>query len=294
MSGRWTQRREAVRKILKSNNCINPGSVYDPISGRIAQELGYDVGIIGGSTISLAVLGAPDLIVLTLTEFADQVKRISRACDLPLLVDADHGYGNALNVMRTVDELEMAGVAALSIEDTILPKQFDSREKAQLIDLEEGVGKMRAALAARKDTDLVICGRTSAPALSSVDDACARIKAYETVGVDAIFLVGVKTRKQLDQLADVVSIPLILGSTPPEIADLSYLTSRNVRISLQGHRPFAASVLALYEALSALKSGTAPADLQNIAPGDMMDRLTRKSDYTTAIQKFLSRLDETI
>ena len=292
MSGRWTQRRQAVRTILNGNKCINPGSVFDPISGRIAQELGYEVGIIGGSTISLAVLGAPDLIVLTLTEFADQVKRISRACDLPLLVDADHGYGNALNVMRTVDELEMAGVAALSIEDTVLPKQFDADSKAKLIDREEGVGKMRAAIAARRDADLVICGRTSAPALTSVDDACARIRAYESVGVDAIFLVGVKTREQLDQLAEAVSIPLILGSTPPEIADLSYLTSRNVRISLQGHRPFAAGVQALYEALSALKSGTAPADLQNVAPPEMMDRLTRKSEYMAALQKFLSRLDD--
>src|SRR6266404_5233103 len=96
-----------------------------------------------GSTASLTVLGAPDLIVLTLSEFAGQAYRINRAGGLPLLVDADHGYGNALNVKRTVEELETAGVAALSIEDTVLPTPFGAVGKTSLISLEEGVGKMR-------------------------------------------------------------------------------------------------------------------------------------------------------
>ena len=115
-----------------------------------------------GSVASLAVLGDPDLIVLTLSEFAEQAYRIGRAAELPLLVDADHGYGNALNVMRTVEELENAGVAALSIEDTALPRGYGPSDAAQLISLEEGVGKMKAALAGRQDPALCIAGRTSA------------------------------------------------------------------------------------------------------------------------------------
>src|SRR5439155_18065278 len=106
-------------------------------------------------------LGAPDLILLTLSEFAEQAYRINRAFDLPLLVDADHGYGNALNVMRTVHELETAGVAALTIEDTLLPRPFGPAGRA-LTSIEEGVGKIRAALAARQDPDLSIVGRTTA------------------------------------------------------------------------------------------------------------------------------------
>src|SRR6516164_8958879 len=109
----WTNRRERFRAVLAGHQCIHPGSVFDPISARIAEELGFEVGMFAGSIASFTVLGAPDLIVLTLSEFAEQAYRINRAGKLPLLVDADHGYGNALNVMRTVQELETAGVAAM-------------------------------------------------------------------------------------------------------------------------------------------------------------------------------------
>src|ERR1700750_99388 len=111
----WTDRRDRLRAIVAGARCIHPGSVHDPISARIAEDLGFEVGMFAGSVASLAVLGAPDLIVLTLSEFAGQAYRINRAGNLALLVDADHGYGNALNAKRTVEELETAGVAALSL-----------------------------------------------------------------------------------------------------------------------------------------------------------------------------------
>ena len=126
-----------------------------------------------GSIASFTVLGAPDLIVLTLGEFAEQAYRINRAGKLPLLVDADHGYGNALNVMRTVQELETAGVAAMCIEDTLLPKAYGEK-KPSLISLEEGIGKMRAAVAAREDPSFVIVGRTSAAAIAGTEDVLRR------------------------------------------------------------------------------------------------------------------------
>jgi carboxyvinyl-carboxyphosphonate phosphorylmutase len=104
-------RRQKLRAVFAGDTCIHPGSVYDPISARVAEDLGFEAGMFAGSVASLTVLGAPDLIVLTLSEFADQAHRICRAGELPLIVDADHGYGNALNVRRTVEELETAGVA---------------------------------------------------------------------------------------------------------------------------------------------------------------------------------------
>src|SRR5438067_8500287 len=151
----WTARRERFRAILSGDRCVYPGSVFDPISARIAEDLGFEIGMFAGSVGSLAVLGAPDLIVLTLTEFAQQAYRINRAGNLPLLVDADHGYGNALSVKRTVEELETAGVAALTIEDTLLPTPYGASETT-LIPIAEGVGKMRAALAGRQDPRLVV------------------------------------------------------------------------------------------------------------------------------------------
>src|ERR1700761_4582447 len=153
----WTDRRERYRAVFAGKDCIHPGSVFDAISARIAEELGFEIGMFAGSIGSFSVLGNPDLILLTLTEFADQAYRINRAGKLPLMVDADHGYGNALNVMRTVQELETAGVAALMIEDTVLPRAFGER-KPTVISLEEGVGKMRAALAAREERALTIIG----------------------------------------------------------------------------------------------------------------------------------------
>src|SRR3954453_1580038 len=161
----WTDRREGFRAVLAGDRCVHPGSVFDPISARIAEELGFEIGMLDGSIASFTQLGAPDLIVLTLTEFAAQAYRINRAGKLPLMVDADHGYGNALNVMRTVQELETAGVAALMIEDTLLPRAFGEK-KPSTISLEEGVGKMKAALAAREDKALTIIGRTSALAIN--------------------------------------------------------------------------------------------------------------------------------
>src|ERR1700741_3048345 len=181
----WTDRRRRFRAILKGDRCYHPASVFDPLSARIAEDLGFEVGMFAGSTASLTVLGAPDLIVLTLSEFAGQAYRINRAGNLSLLVDADHGYGNALNAKRTVEELETAGVAGMSIEDTELPTPFGTT-KPRLTSIAEGVGKMKAALAGRQDPLLAIAGRTSAIQITGIDDAIARGRAYEAAGVDAL------------------------------------------------------------------------------------------------------------
>lgn len=282
----WTDRRERYRALIAGKGCIHPGSVHDAISARIAEELGFEIGMFAGSIASFAVLGAPDLIVLTLTEFAEQAYRINRAGKLPLMVDADHGYGNALNVMRTVQELETAGVAALMVEDTLLPRAYGEK-KPSLISLDEGVGKMRAALAAREDKSMVIIGRTSAPSISGLVDGITRLKAYQDAGVDALFIAGGLTRHDLDSIAEEIRIPLMLGGVPADLLDKPYLASRGVRVALQGHQPFSASVQAIYNTMKALREGTNPSQLHGIASADMMARVTRAGDYKTWTQKFL-------
>jgi len=284
---RWSERRTRFRALFAGDRCVHPGSVFDPISARITEELGFEAGMFAGSVASLTVLGAPDLIVLTLSEFAEQAYRINRAGELPLMVDAAHGYGNALNVTRTVEELEAAGVAGLSIEDTLLPQPFGSLDKAQLISVEEGAGKMRAALAGRRDPKLLIAGRTSAVSMTGVDDAMRRIAAYEAAGVDAIFLIGVKTKEQLQALRGAVKLPFILGGAGPEIANLPYLSGMGVRLCLQSHAPFMAAVQAVYDTLKALRDGTPPKELQGVATPDTMKRLTRAPDYRAWTEDFL-------
>jgi carboxyvinyl-carboxyphosphonate phosphorylmutase len=268
-----------LRAILSGSACIRPGSVYDAISIRIAEDLGFEVGMFGGSVASLAVLGDPDITLITLTELAEQMRRMSRASSLPVIVDADHGYGNALNVRRTVQELEAAGAAGLTIEDTLLPQAFGVSEP-QLIPVEEGVGKMRAALDARSDPSLVVMGRTGTrgggPSAASLEDCVARAKAYEATGVDALFFTGLKTRAELEAISTVTRLPIVLGNPQGELNDQPFLISQRVRIALQGHAPFAAATQAVYETLKALRDGTAAKDLKGVASSELMGRVTRE------------------
>lgn len=282
----WTDRRTRFRDVLNGNRCVHPGSVYDAISARIAEDLGFELGMFAGSVASLTVLGAPDLIVLTLSEFAQQAYRINRAGKLPLMVDADHGYGNALNVKRTVEELETAGIGGMSIEDTELPTPFGTT-RPRLTTIAEGVGKMKAALAGRQDPLLAIAGRTSAIQITGLDDAIARGRAYEAAGVDALFFVGIKTRAELDAISAATTLPLIMGGVSGELADKDYLSARRVRIALQGHQPFAAAVKATYETLKALREGVPPGKLQGVADAELMKKVTRETDYTRWTKEFL-------
>ena len=285
---RFDNRRKKFRSILNGDRCVYPGSVFDPISSRIAEDIGFEVGMFAGSIASFTVLGAPDVIVLTLSEFAQQAQRINRSSELPLMVDADHGYGNALNVKRTVEELEMAGVSGMSIEDTELPQPFGSVGHTKLLSISEGVGKMKAALDGRQDPNLVIAGRTSAPGVTNIEDALERAMAYEKVGVDAIFLVGVKTKEQLEKISNVISIPIILGGGgSSDMMDLDYLSAKNVRICLQGHQPFSAAVKAIYDTMKALREGTPPDELQGIASAELMEKVTNKNDYENMFDKYL-------
>jgi carboxyvinyl-carboxyphosphonate phosphorylmutase len=279
-------RREALRAILSGSSCIHPGSVYDATSIRIAEDLGFQVGMFGGSVASLAVLGDPDITLITLTELTEQMRRMSRAASLPVLVDADHGYGNALNVRRTVQELEAAGAAGLTIEDTLLPQTF-GEAKAQLIPLQEGVGKMKAALDGRGDSSLVVIGRTGAASITSLDDAIRRAQAYEAAGVDALFFTGVKNRAELEAIASSTKLPIVLGGTPEDMSALDYLSTQRVRIALQGHAPFAAATQAVYETLKALRDGASPKSLKGLPPSELTSRVTREADMKKRSAEFL-------
>jgi carboxyvinyl-carboxyphosphonate phosphorylmutase len=283
----WTERRERLRAIVNGERCVYPASVYDGISARIAADIGFEAMMFAGSVGSFSVIAAPDICVLTLTEFAQQAYRINRAGSLPLCVDADHGYGNAMSVKRTVEELETAGVSALTIEDTLLPTAFGG-EEGQLLSIEEGVGKMRAALAGRQDPRLMVVGRTSAIGITGVEDTIKRLKAYEAVGVDMLFMAGLKNREQLDAVASAVGKPLFLGSVPEDMMDLDYLSARKVRVCLQGHHQFWAGVQGVYNTLKALRDGTRPSELKNVASADMQKKLLRQADYTKWSKEFLN------
>jgi oxaloacetate decarboxylase len=283
-----TEQRKRLRAVFAGAKCLSPASVYDALSARVAESVGYELGMLAGSVASNTTLAAPDLIVLTLTEFADQIRRIMRASRLSLIVDADHGYGNALNVMRTVEELEHAGVSGMSIEDTALPTRFGQAEGAdELITTAEMVGKLKAAVAARRDPSTVILGRTAALKVEDTPRTVARAKAYAACGVDAIFVVGVESVDQVRAVHEAVNLPIMVGSAPASIKREDFAAA-GARVLLQGHPPVAAAVKALKEVYAHLYNGGAPADLKDrIAPVKEMDALVNGEAYKKRQKDYL-------
>lgn len=283
-----TEQRNRLRAMLAGTQCVSPASVFDPLSARIAQAVGYELGMLAGSVASHTTLAAPDLIVLTLSEFAEQIRRIMRASRLSLLVDADHGYGNALNVMRTVEELEHAGVSAMSIEDTALPTRFGQPEGSdELISTAEMIGKLKAAVAARKDPATVIAGRTAALKVEDTVRTVERVKAYAACGVDCIFIIGVETIDQVQAVHEAAKLPVIVGSAPASIKREAFAAA-GARILLQGHQPVAAAAKALRETYTHLFNGGAPADLKDkILSAKEMDALVGGETYKQWQKEYL-------
>ena len=282
-----TEQRKRMRAILNGTKCLSPASVFDPLSARVAESVGYELGMLAGSVASNTTLAAPDLIVLTLTEFADQIRRIMRASNLSLLVDADHGYGNALNVMRTIQECEHAGVSALTIEDTDLPRRFGKDKSDELISTAEMVGKLRAGVAARQDPSLVVVGRTAALKLEDTERTVARAKAYAATGIDALFLVGVEKLEQIEAVYTASKLPIILGGAPASLKN-EEVVARGARIRLLGHQPVAAAVKALHETYTHLFKGGAPADLKpKIASEQEMASLVSNDNYKKWLKEYL-------
>lgn len=287
----WTSRRQRFRQILQGTDCITPVTVFDPLSARMVEDLGGQVGMLAGSVAAMAILGAPDKMLITASEFADMALRICRAGDLAVIADADHGYGNAMNVQRTIRELDHAGLAAITIEDTDLPQPFGS-VNAQLLSIEEGTGKMRAAVAGRVDPDLVILARTSAATITGRDDCIARIKAYAKTGVDGITLIGARSHDDLDALCAATDLPIMLGGlgsiapTPDEAAKMG------ARICLRGHQPYLASLAATYSAIQQVLGENASGQKSQEAAPPVIDAkilqgLIREDAYDSDSEQFL-------
>ena len=278
------QLRNDFRALLETQACYHTASVFDPLSARIAADLGFEVGILGGSVASLQVLAAPDIALITLSEFAEQATRIGRVARLPVIADADHGYGNALNAMRTVIELERAGVAALTLEDTLLPAQF-GRKSYELISVEEGVGKLRAAQEVRDDKALAIIARTHA-GVQPVEEVIRRTRAYQDAGADGICLVGVRDCEHLAQIADGLHVPLMLVTYGnPALRDDCALAGLGVRIAVDGHGAYFAAIQATYHSLREQRGISAENGLN---ASELATKYTHPDDYIGWAREYMN------
>jgi len=274
--------RLAFRALLKSESCYHTASVFDPMSARIANDLGFEMGILGGSVASLQVLAAPDFALITLSEFVEQATRIGRVARLPIIADADHGYGNALNVMRTVTELERSGVAALTIEDTVLPAGY-GRKSTDLVSVEEGIGKIKGALEARIDEALSIFARTNATELSTAE-VISRTKAYEAAGADGICMVGIRDFDHLEEITPHLSVPVMLVTYGnPQLRDNARLAKAGVRVVVNGHAAYFAAIKATYDCLREQRHINA----SDLSPSELSTKYSTLQEYRVWAREFM-------
>lgn len=221
-----------LRELMRTEALIMAPGAYDAWSARLVERAGFPCVYMTGYGVSASMLGRPDIGLISMCEMTQMAKNINFATNIPVIADADNGYGGSLNVIRTVQEYEAAGVAGIQLEDQVLPKRCGHMEGKQLVAKGEMVAKLRAAVYARKDPDTVIIARTDARAVNGLEDAIERAKSYAEAGADVIFLEAPQSRDEIRRVADALEgVPLFAnmaehGKTPPmtreELIELGY------------------------------------------------------------------------
>ena len=221
---------QRIRELLASDTVVMPG-VYDALTARVAARVGFDVVFISGYSVSAARLGEPDFGFLTQTEMADAARSVCRVSQAPVIVDADTGYGNALNVMRTVRDLQEAGAAGVFLEDQVWPKKCGHMAGKRVVETAEHAAKIRAAVEARGERDLFVVARTDARQPLGLEAAIERSLAYKEAGADALFVEAPQSIEELERVAAALPPPLVAnmiehGVTPhlsrDELRELGY------------------------------------------------------------------------
>jgi 2,3-dimethylmalate lyase len=211
-----------LRELLSSGPPLVAPGAYDALSARLIEQAGFDAVYMTGFGTTASLIGRPDVGLLSGAEMVDNARRIVSAVDVPVIADADTGYGNAINVVRTVQLYEQAGVAGIQLEDQVMPKKCGHMSGKALIGTDEMVGKIRAAVAARTDPDLVIIARTDAVAVRGLDDALTRARAFAAAGADLLFVEAPTSEEDIARVAKELAgvAPLVFnwaegGRTPP-------------------------------------------------------------------------------
>jgi 2,3-dimethylmalate lyase len=214
--------RARLRELLAAPGPLVAPGAYDALSARLVEQAGFDVVYMTGFGTTASLIGRPDVGLLSAAEMVDNATRIAAAVDVPVIADADTGYGNAINVLRTVRAYEQAGVAGIHLEDQVMPKKCGHLSGKQVIDADEMAGKVRAAAAARRDPDFVLIARTDAAAVHGVDEAIRRGRLYAQAGADALFVEAPTSEDDLARIAGELRgvAPLVFnwaegGRTPP-------------------------------------------------------------------------------
>ena len=267
--------RRRLRQLLAGDRPVVAPGAYDALSARLIEHAGFDAVYMTGFGASASLLGRPDVGLLSMSEMAGQAARLAAAVDLPVLADADTGYGNAVNVVRTVREYERAGVAALHLEDQVAPKRCGHLQGKQVVEPAEMAAKVAAAVAARSDPDLVIVARTDARAVEGIDAAVERARRYADAGADVLFVEAPESEAEVEVVATrLAGTPLLFnwaegGRTPPvPLERLAELGFRLVLFPLSALLAATAAVQGILTILDA--EGT---------PAAVLDRLPSFGDF---------------
>ena len=248
--------RQTLKALLRRNKLLVAPGCFDGLSARLVQEAGFEAAYLSGGAVARS-MGIPDIGLVTMSESIDRAVQAVAAINIPIIADADTGYGNAVNLVRSVREFERAGVAAIHIEDQITPKRCGHLDGKEVISLSEMAKKLEAALATRTDPDFCIIARTDARGVNGFDDAVKRANAFAKLGVDAIFFEAPQSEEELAEIPRrVPNIPLLVnvfkgGKTP--MLPMQRLEQMGYRIAIYPSETQRAAIHAMRTALSTLK-----------------------------------------
>lgn len=282
-----------LRKLLKEEEILLAPGCFNALSARLIEQAGFKAIYISGAALAGNFLGYPDIGLATMSEVLENVRNIVRVTSLPVICDADTGFGNAINMMRTVREFEAAGLAGMQIEDQVMPKKCGHTEGKLLVSKAEMVQKVKAAVDARRDSDFVFVVRTDAIAVNGLDDALDRALAYQEAGADVIFVEAPRTPEEMRRICRTFRVPLLAnmveggGKTP--ILPLRELKEMGYKLAIYPVSAHMAAVKAMQEMLAVLKNdGTTAGFSSRMVSFQEMFEVVERSKFAALEKKYAS------
>ena len=285
----------SLRKLLKTNKPILVPGIYDALSAKIAQQVGFEAVFHTGYGTAATLLGVPDIGLVSFSEMKERVSNICNSIDIPVVADADTGYGNSLNTMRTVKDYIRSGASGLILEDQVWPKKCGHMKGKAVIPLDEMESKIKAASQSRKEekSDLVIVGRTDSLAIEGVDQAIDRVKRYHKAGADVLFIEAPDKIDELELIAKQIKLPLLLnqlegGRTP--LITMEQAKKIGFKIILFPLTSLYSSTKALFDSLSYLKKHQTSVGIEDqLVTFDKFNKIVNYDDFIKLEKKFSNK-----
>ncbi|MFB3819098.1 MAG: oxaloacetate decarboxylase [Candidatus Methylomirabilales bacterium] len=280
-----------LRTLLRGPEFLLLPGCFNALSARLIEQAGFPAIYVSGAGVASHFVGYPDIGLTSMTEVLENARNIAAVTRIPVLCDADTGFGNAVNVMRTVREFERAGLAGIQLEDQVMPKKCGHTEGKLLVTKEEMVQKIRAAVDARQDPDFVLVIRTDAIAVNGLDDALERAFAYEAAGADVLFVEAPRSVEEMRRIATTLTVPLLAnmveggGKTP--VLPARELQAMGYRLAIYPTALWMAAIKAMREVLEVLKAdGTSLRYAERMVSFQEMFEAVGRAGYAALERKY--------